>query len=53
MHWVDGGGRVYGGSRALARVLAASGHGLLAALRESKPLRPFAWLGYRIAARNR
>ncbi len=53
MHWVDESGRVYGGSRALVRVLAASGHGLLAALLESKPLRPFAWLGYRIAARNR
>lgn len=53
MHWVDESGRVYGGSRALARVLAESGHGFLAALLQSAPLRPFAWLGYRIAARNR
>lgn len=53
MHWVDGDGRVSGGSRALSRVLAESGHGLLAALLESALLRPFAWLGYRLAARHR
>jgi predicted DCC family thiol-disulfide oxidoreductase YuxK len=53
MHWVDKRGQVVGGSRALASVLANTGHGFLAALLESKPLRPFAWLGYRLVARNR
>lgn len=53
MHWVSDEGRVLGGSLALSAVLAASGHGLLAALLDSPVLRPFAWLGYRLVAQNR
>ena len=53
MHWIDAEGTVTGGSRALVEVLDASGHGLLAAVLESPPVRPFVWLGYRLAARNR
>lgn len=53
MHWIDASGKVVGGSRALVSVLAESGHCFLAALLESAPLRPFAWFGYRVVARNR
>jgi hypothetical protein len=50
MHWVDEDGRVHGGSRALSRVLAHTGRTFIAALLERAPLRPFAWIGYRVAA---
>jgi predicted DCC family thiol-disulfide oxidoreductase YuxK len=53
MHWVHKDGRIVGGSTALIEVLAHSGHPLLAAMLDSALLRPFTWLGYRLAARHR
>ncbi len=53
MHWIDADGAVTGGSRALVELLDASGRKSVAALLDSPPCRPFAWLGYRLVARHR
>lgn len=53
MHWIDTRGRVTGGSQALIEILASTGRPLPASLLESRPLRPFVWLGYRLVARHR
>ncbi len=53
MHWVCADGRVLGGSLALGRVLAASGHPMLAAWLTCPVMRPFTWLGYRLVADHR
>jgi predicted DCC family thiol-disulfide oxidoreductase YuxK len=53
MYWIDRRGRVTGGSQALIEMLASTGHPHMAVLLESRILRPFVWLGYRLVARHR
>ncbi len=53
MHWVRPDGSISGGSQALIEVLEAGYHNLMAGTLECPVIRPFTWLGYRLAAGNR
>jgi len=53
MMWVRPDGRIVGGSQALIEVLEAGYHNLISGALETRLLRPFTWLGYRLVARHR
>jgi len=53
MLWIEPDGSIWGGSRALVKMLRRTGRPFLAALLGNPLMRPFTWLGYRLAARWR